>query len=107
MNNLIEFIRTDYEFFAAVVTLSLVSLAVIAGILSFTRSRRLSTLLFVMTALSLFVDKSFRVLGSLRILYINEFKLGGLTLYSDAVSAAPALFLLAALIVLYFENRKK
>lgn len=99
INELFEALKTDQNLILAMVEILIGTVMAFVAVLNFSRSRRISAILFTITAILLYVGMSFRILDELNIFSISQILLYDLPIYKTLINCAPYITITAALLI--------
>lgn len=106
LENLKNFALSDINFFLIIAEIFAASLLSFSAVLCFSRKKDISTFFFILTAFTLFLRMSVRILGLLNILYIDEIKYNNISIYSHIIEIIPYItFTLAFILYGNKENK--
>ncbi|MCG8569488.1 MAG: hypothetical protein MJB14_05060 [Spirochaetes bacterium] len=104
MQEIWQAILSDKEFLLILVEILAGSAMAFFAILSFSKSRRISTILFVIAGVALYVQMVVRILEKLNIFVIGDFVLFDLKLIEFIIDVTPYLALIPAFFFLRKDN---
>lgn len=99
INELIEALKTDGSLILVMVEILMGTIMAFVAVLNFSRSRRISAILFTITAILLYVGMSFRILDELNIFSISQILLFDLPVYKTLINCSPYITITVALII--------
>lgn len=97
---------SDLQFTFIIAEIFFASILAFTAVLTYSKSRKFSTLLLILTAFLLFVRMSLRILGLLNILYIEQIKVMGVPLYSHLSEILPYFTFTIAFIIIALNDKK-
>lgn len=99
INELLEALKTDQNLILVLVEILIGTVMAFVAVLNFSRSRRISAILFTITAILLYVGMSFRILDELNIFSISQVLIYNLPLYKTLINFAPYITITAAILI--------
>lgn len=99
INELLEALNSDRLLILVLVEIMIGTVMAFVAVLNFSRSRRISAILFTITAILLYVGMSFRILDELNIFSISQLLVYELPLYKTLINLSPYITITVALII--------
>lgn len=99
IGEIVEALRGDQNLILIVIEILAGTVMAFCAVITFSRSRRISAILFTITAILLYVGMSFRILDELNIFSISQILAFNLPIYKTLINTAPYLTITAALII--------
>ncbi len=101
-----DFALKDINFFFIIIEIFTASIMSFVAVLSFSRSKSISSFFLILTSFFLFFRMTARVLTLLHILYIDEIKVSGVSIYSHILEILPYVTLTIALIAISLKKNQ-
>ena len=95
----------NHPYFFIIIDVVLGSLMALLGVMTYGRTKRVSQLLLVFTALALYINMILRVLDELHVFVISEMMIQGVPLLEHIFNYLPMLFMFFAFIAIMADER--